>query len=109
MRFASLRVPDARDLGGLKTWIKNQNPLSREERSHLIDGTDFVALFEKQEECWLDKIVERALSKCFPRDVRVFSFPLVSTALISLEHFHVAGATSYQQRSKPSFTQPASH
>lgn len=69
IRVASLRAPDARDLRGMKYWIENQIPLSWEERGPILGGTDFVALVEKQEECWLDKIVERALSKCFPRDV----------------------------------------
>ncbi|CAD6566994.1 MAG: hypothetical protein ASARMPREDX12_009209 [Alectoria sarmentosa] len=69
IRFASLGAPDARDLEGMKGWINQQAPLSREERGHLLGGTDFVALVEKEEECWLDKIVERALAKCFPRDV----------------------------------------
>lgn len=67
-KFASLRAPDARDLKGLKDWIQHR-PLTREESSHLLHATDFVALVEKQEECWLDTVVERALSKCFPRDV----------------------------------------
>ena len=73
IRFASLRAPDARDLRGLKTWIDLANPLSYEERDYLVDGTDFVALVEKQEECWLDNVVEQALMKCLPGDVRYFS------------------------------------
>lgn len=75
IRFASLRAPDARDLQGLKTWINRLQPLSVEERDHLLHGTDFVALVEKQEEGWLDKIVERALSKLFPRNVGAFLCP----------------------------------
>ncbi|CAD6565252.1 MAG: hypothetical protein ASARMPRED_006524 [Alectoria sarmentosa] len=74
IRFASLGAPDARDLEGMKGWINQQAPLSREERGHLLGGTDFVALVEKEEECWLDKIVERALAKCFPRD-SIFTSP----------------------------------
>lgn len=74
IRVASLRAPDARDLRGMKYWIENQIPLSWEERGPILGGTDFVALVEKQEECWLDKIVERALSKCFPRD-SIFTSP----------------------------------
>ena len=54
----------------MKTWIGQEYPLSKEERRHLLDATDFVALVEKQEECWLDNIVERAVWKMFPtRDV----------------------------------------
>lgn len=66
IRIASLRAPDTRDLEGLKSWITLERPLSRDERGYLLGGNDFVALVEKQEECWLDKIVERALAKCFP-------------------------------------------
>lgn len=73
MRFASLRAPDARDVEGLKSYIRKQRPLSREDRDHLLYGSDFVALVEKQEECWLDKIVEQAVAKSFPRDVTSFS------------------------------------
>ena len=73
IRFASLRAPDAQDLRGLKAWIEHEAPLSEEENGHLLDGTDFVALVAKQEEGWLDKIVERALSKCFPKNVGSFS------------------------------------
>ena len=69
IRFASLRAPDAQDLEGVKTWIREQQPLTREGRDHLLKGTDFLALVEKQEEGWLDKIVEQALWKCFPKDV----------------------------------------
>ncbi|KAM0806013.1 hypothetical protein BDR22DRAFT_194992 [Usnea florida] len=74
IKFASLRAPDARDLEGLKTWIELTSPLSYEEKDHLVDGTDFVALVEKQEECWLDNVVERALMKCLPRD-SIFTSP----------------------------------
>ena len=69
IRFASLRAPDAHDLRGLKAWIDLAKPLSKEERSYLVEGTDFVALVEKQEECWLDHVVERALMKLLPKDV----------------------------------------
>lgn len=72
-RFASLRAPDAQDLRTVKNWIKDQRPLAEEERDHLLSGTDFLALVEKQEEGWLDEIVEQALSKLFPKDVRFFS------------------------------------
>lgn len=74
MRFASLRAPDARDVEGLKSYIRKQRPLSREDRDHLLYGSDFVALVEKQEECWLDKIVEQAVAKSFPRD-SIFTSP----------------------------------
>lgn len=73
IRFASLRAPDAQDLKGVKDWIKDQQPLTKEGRDHLLKGTDFLALVEKQEEGWLDKIVEQALGKCFPQDVLFFS------------------------------------
>ena len=53
----------------MKTWVEDQDPLGEEETSHLLGGTDFVALVEKEEECWLDNTVERALSKYLPRDV----------------------------------------
>ena len=69
IRVASLRAPDARDLRSMKTWVEDQDPLGEEETSHLLGGTDFVALVEKEEECWLDATVERALSKYLPRDV----------------------------------------
>ena len=70
IRIASLRAPDARDLKGMKTWITQQQPpLSWEERCRLLGNTDFVALIEKQEEWWLDKVVEQALAKFFPRGV----------------------------------------
>ncbi len=61
----------------MKDWIKQQRPLSREEQDHLLDGTDFVALVEKQEECWLDKIVERALSKFPLSDVKSSPVPAI--------------------------------
>ena len=110
IRFASLRAPDARDLQSMKTWIKQHQPLSKEERAHLLNGTDFVALVEKQEEGWLDKIVERALLTCFPRrDVGSFSSLLGPNLLTVPEHLYLAGATSYQRQSKPSFTQQAPH
>ena len=67
----------------MKGWIKQQEPLSMEERSHLMGGTDFVALVEKQEEGWLDEMVERALAKCFPGDVRSFPIP----ARFDLTHY----------------------
>lgn len=69
IRVASLRAPDARDLESMKIWIQLQKPLSPEEESHLLGGTGFIALVEKQEEGWLDNIVERALFKYLPRDV----------------------------------------
>ena len=78
IRVASLRAPDTRDLRSMKLWIQQQQPLSMEERDHLLDGTDFVALVAKQEECWLDNIVERALLEYFPRDVQIFSVAAVS-------------------------------
>ncbi len=98
IRFASLRAPDARDLRGMKTWIEDYRPLSEEECDHLLDGTDFVALVQEQEECWLDKIVERALSKCFPKDVRSFSVPAHfdlnnCTRAFSLRRSNVVSAT----------------
>ena len=68
-RVASLRAPDAQDLSSMRNWIDQEQPLSKEERDHLLSGTDFVALVEKQEECWLDSIVERVLLKCSHRDV----------------------------------------
>lgn len=68
-RVASLRAPDAQDFISMKNWIDQEQPLSKEERDHLLCGTDFVALVEKQEDCWLDSIVERALSKYSRRDV----------------------------------------
>ena len=73
IKFASLRAPDARDLGGMKGWIKVHGAVSGEEGGHLLGGTDFVALVEKQEEGWLDNIVERALSRWWPRAVGAFS------------------------------------
>ena len=69
MRVASLTAPDAQDLVSMKNWIDEQQPLSEEERGHLLSGTDFVALVEKEEECWLDNVVERALAKYSPRGV----------------------------------------
>ena len=69
IRVASLRAPDTRDLNSMKTWMELQEPLTWKERGRLLGATDLVALVEKQEECWLDSIVERALSKYFPRDV----------------------------------------
>ena len=69
VRFASLTAPDAKDLRSMKIWIEQQRAPSREERGHLLGATDFVALVGKQEECWLDNIVERALLKYLPRDV----------------------------------------
>lgn len=64
--------PDARDLDSMKNWIDQHQPFTMKERCHFFGGTDFVALVAKQEECWLDDIVEQALSKYSPRDVRVF-------------------------------------
>ena len=104
IRFASLRAPDARDLRGVKSWIKDKQPLSKEERDHFVDANDFVALVEKQEEGWLNRIVERALSKLFPKDVGSFLSLLDQTSLIVPEHLHIARATSDQRQSKPSFT-----
>lgn len=69
IRVASLRAPDAQDLDSIKHWMDHYQPLCREERENLLKGPDFVALVEKQEECWLDNIVERALSKYSPKDV----------------------------------------
>lgn len=69
MKFASMRAPDARDLKSMKLWINQQQPLSREERDHILNSTDFVALVPKQEEGWLDNVIERALLKYLPRDV----------------------------------------
>lgn len=77
VRFASMRAPDARDLRGMKNWIRKKQ-LCGEETRHLLEGTDFVALVEKQEEGWLDEVVERALSKCFPRDVLFCSILAIS-------------------------------
>lgn len=74
IKFASLRAPDTNDLRGVKLWIEQEEPLSKEETKHLLGGTDFVALVEKQEECWLDNVVERALSKCLSRD-SIFTSP----------------------------------
>ena len=68
-KFASLRAPDARDFNSITNWMNLQQPLSGEERERLLGGTDFVALVEKQEECWLDSIVEQALSKYSSRGV----------------------------------------
>lgn len=53
----------------MKLFIKKRKPLSPEEEGHLLAGTDFIALVEKQEEGWLDNVVQRALSKYLPRDV----------------------------------------
>lgn len=74
IRFASLRAPDARDLEGVKGWIRDQQPLCSGESDRLLNGSDFVALVEKHEECWLDQVVERAVAKCFPRD-SIFTSP----------------------------------
>lgn len=93
----------------MKNWMKLERPLSAEERDHLLHGTDFVALVEKQEEGWLDKIVEAALLKWFPKDVGSVPSLLDAVLLIVPEHLYLAGATSYQQRSKHSFTQQAPH
>lgn len=65
-----MRAPDAQDFRSMRNWIDQEQPLSKEERDHLLSGTDFVALVEKQEECWLDSTVERVLSKYSRRDVR---------------------------------------
>ena len=73
-KFASLRAPDARDLEPMKLWLRLTEPLSKKERDHLLGGTDFVALVEKQEESWLHKIMEQAVSKWFPKDVSSLSF-----------------------------------
>lgn len=70
IKFASLRAPDAPDLEALKGWLQQQR-LCDEENGHLLRGTDFVALVDKQEECWLDTIVEHALTY-FPRGVGSF-------------------------------------
>lgn len=104
VRLASLRAPDARDLESLHNWMKQQEPLSREERGHLLDGTDFVALVEKKEECWLDNVVERAVFNYFPRDVRmIFLHPYhVRTSWLP-EYFHFFEAASHKRQSKPSF------
>ena len=80
IRVASLRAPDARDLRSMKTWVEDQDPLGEEETSHLLGGTDFVALVGKEEECWLDDTVERALSKYLPRDVWSFSILAMSNS-----------------------------
>ena len=69
IKVASLRTPDAQDLNSMKIWIELQKPLSREERAHLLGGSDFVALVEKQEEGWLDRTIEQALLHYLPRDV----------------------------------------
>lgn len=99
IRFASLRAPDARDLEGVKGWIRDQQPLCSGESDRLLNGSDFVALVEKHEECWLDQVVERAVAKCFPRDVRSF-FILIITDFVncarasSLRQSNVVSATT---------------
>ncbi len=95
IKFASLRAPDAQDLESMINWIMQKRPLSGEERDHLIDSTDFVALVEKQEEGWLDQVVEGALSKCFPKDVGSILSLLDPTLLIVSEYIYLATATSY--------------
>ena len=72
IKFASLRDPDARDVQSVKDWINDERPLVTEERLNLINGHDFVALVEKQEEGWLDRVIETALSKFTRSEVRPF-------------------------------------
>ena len=70
IKFASLSGPDAQDLESVKSWISHEAKLVRGDKARLIDSHDFVALVEKQEEGWLDRIVERAMLKFLPREVR---------------------------------------
>ena len=73
IKFASLRDPDARDVQSVKDWIDDERPLVTEEKLNLINGHDFVALVEKQEEGWLDRVIETALSKFTRSEVRPFA------------------------------------
>lgn len=109
IKFASLRAPDTRDFCSLKSWIRKHGPLSEEEDRHLLGGTDFVALVEKEEEGWLDKIVELALSRWFPRAVGSLSILASYAFLILPENLYFSGATPYQRQPEPSFTQQGSH
>ena len=77
IRFASLSGPDAQDLESVKSWISKESALVKGDKAHLVNGHDFVALVEKEEEGWLDRIVQRALLKFVPREVRPFLIPWI--------------------------------
>ena len=53
----------------MKLWIEQEQPLGIEEEEHLLSGTDFIALVDKPEECWLDRVVEQTLLSRVPRNV----------------------------------------
>ena len=89
IRFASLRGPDAQDLESVKNWISYETKLVKADKEHLMDGHDFVALVEKQEEGWLDGIIERALLKLVSREVRPSGYPVdVKSLTCSREYLH---------------------
>ncbi|KAL2037595.1 hypothetical protein N7G274_009708 [Stereocaulon virgatum] len=65
--YVTLKTPSSRNWNSFAAWMKNEKPLTYEERSFMEHKDDVVALSEERECGWLDGVVEDTLTWFLPR------------------------------------------